>query len=105
MCQGSEGSMLRLCGGFLRGPGHSHWGTEPKFGRGDTPSSSIRMQTFTICCLSTSDSRLSPHADTLWHKPFAQGRPKSLPTLTHHGGLFEKLEAGFKCHLLQRGGT
>lgn len=47
-----------------------------------------------------------PHAKThCGMSLFDQGRPKSLLTLTHHGGLFEKLEAGFKCHLLQRGGT
>lgn len=64
---------------------------------------SIRMQTFTVCCLSTSDSILLHASDET--SPSAQGGPKSLPTLTHHGGLFQKLEAGFKCHLLQRGGA
>lgn len=65
---------------------------------------SIRMQTFTVCCLSTSDSKISLHASDET-SPSAQGGPESLPTLTHHGGLFQKLEAGFKCHLLQRGGA
>lgn len=35
-----------------------------------------------------------------------EGRPGApAHALTHHGGLLQKLEAGFKCHLLQRGGV
>lgn len=38
---------------------------------------------------------------------FAQSklRREKPGALTHHGGLLQKLEAGLKCHLLQRGGV
>lgn len=48
-----------------------------------------------------------PEGQAYWPRAdLGEGRPRALAhALTHHGGLLQKLEAGFKCHLLQRGGV